>query len=171
MSHLTEERVFQIALGDERSVVERDHLTVCASCVQALHDERALTRMLVEMELPEPPAHFVAEATRRFDTVRPRPELALIAIVVAIPVLGGAAWALGLGAWLAVVAIQLIEGLQQALALFDGVKVLVTPGAAIWWGGMVSMFWIAVAGFATVLTYGLRRREIFAVGTRTLNKM
>lgn len=93
MSHLTDERLFELGLSEDSAPTagEAAHLDSCGACASALARERALTMKLERVELPTAPAGFVNAAVRRFEAARRRRHARLTVATLALALLAGLA--------------------------------------------------------------------------------
>jgi anti-sigma factor RsiW len=153
-----DEFIEAVAAGDPVPETAGAHLAGCAGCQARVEHARALDRLLLSREVPEPPARFTLEILHRVRRERWRTEqfvdagfnLALAGGVLVV--LGGAAgllWSLG---WLSIDVEALTAAastlapwttrLQSDAQTLAFAAVLLSSALALWWwvedGGQAS---------------------------------
>jgi predicted anti-sigma-YlaC factor YlaD len=144
-----DELVEAVVAGDPVSDEARAHLAGCASCQARVEHARALERLLLSREVPEPPARFTMDVLRRVRRERWRAEqfvdagfnlaLALGGLIV----LGGAAGLLWSFGWISIDAATLSTAsaalapwatriLPEAQTLVIA-ALLLSSALALWW--------------------------------------
>lgn len=180
MSHLTDERIFELGLdlAREPSHLEATHLDACADCRAALASERELSLALTTtLPREEPSPDFTTRTTMRFRAARATEAAAAAprsSAVRARPSFRPVAWALLASFALAAPAVALLMKdagpIVQYLVLgAKNVMVLISALALV--ASKVPLGWLFVAASSTTLVVGwsLAMGRIVSIGAREIN--